>query len=151
MDSQFSIIALLNLFSESLGAWNLEILVEDSCTGNPTLIIVQIECLIAFQFWYVHFVWKTEEGEAESFMLIFVFWGVLIVCGLGVVRGRKSSAKPAEIASYSAKIPQRKKNISTSSLCGSGVNQMREEGRRVQHFLLLPQVFECFNQLGGMI
>ena len=64
-----------NLCSESVGTWNVQILVEDSDTGGMSSITIQIECLFAFQFWYVNFVYKTNEGEAESIiLLIFVFW-----------------------------------------------------------------------------
>ena len=54
-----------------MGAWNIEILVEDSDTGGPSSIAVWIECLFSFQFCYVNFMWKTNEGEAESI----INWG----------------------------------------------------------------------------
>ena len=54
----------LNLCSESVGASNFEILIEDSYTGSPSSITV-----------IMNFVWKTDEGEAEStVLLIFVLW-----------------------------------------------------------------------------
>ena len=41
MDSQFSILVLCNLCSESMWSWNFEILVEDySDTGSPSSITV---------------------------------------------------------------------------------------------------------------
>ena len=40
MCSQFSIVALWNLCSESMGAWNFEIIVEDSDDGSPSSIAV---------------------------------------------------------------------------------------------------------------
>ena len=50
MGSKFSISVLLNLCSESLGASNFEILVEDSDVGSPTSITVIMEYLFAVQF-----------------------------------------------------------------------------------------------------
>ena len=37
--------------------------VEDSDTGSSSSITVRIEYLLAFQYWYLNIVWKTEEGE----------------------------------------------------------------------------------------
>ena len=47
---QFPISILLNLSSESVGASNFEILVEDSDTNNPSSITVRMKYLVAFQF-----------------------------------------------------------------------------------------------------
>ena len=69
MGSHFPILTLWNLSSESAGAWNFEILVEDSGTGGPSSIAVQIEsffaifvqipiCELCLKRW--------DEGEAES-------------------------------------------------------------------------------------
>ena len=41
------------MYSESVGAWNFEILVEDSDIGGSSSIAVRIEWLFSFQFWYV--------------------------------------------------------------------------------------------------
>ena len=51
-----------------------------------------------------NFAWKTDEGEAESIvLLIFDFGGALIVGGLGGMGWyRKSHLEPAEIASFSS-------------------------------------------------
>ena len=43
MGGQFSIFTLWSLCLESVGAWNFEILVEDSDTGGPISIAVRIE------------------------------------------------------------------------------------------------------------
>ena len=48
MDSQFLVPVLLDLRSESVGAKNFEILVEDSDTGGPSSIIVRMEYLFSF-------------------------------------------------------------------------------------------------------
>ena len=69
MGGQFSILALWTLCSESAGAWNFEILVEDSDTGGPSSIAVRIECLrLSFQFQYVNFVWKTMMGRQKALL-----------------------------------------------------------------------------------
>ena len=52
MGSQFSISILLNLYSESVGASNFEILLVDSDSGRPSSITVRVEYLFAFQFRY---------------------------------------------------------------------------------------------------
>ena len=57
------------------GAWNFEILVEDSDIGGPSLIAVRIECLFLFQFWYVNSEWKTGDREGES-TIVWGGWGV---------------------------------------------------------------------------
>ena len=53
----------------------------------------------------VNFVWKTDEGKAESIVFCFFFFGsVLIVGGWRVVGWvRKSYLGPAEIASFSSR------------------------------------------------
>ena len=68
MGGQFSILALWNLCSESVGAWNFEILVEDSDTGGLSSIAVQIEWLftIIVPIPICEFCLKNDEGEAES-------------------------------------------------------------------------------------
>ena len=50
MASQFSISVLLNLCSESVGAYNFEIIAEDSNTDGPSSFTVRMEYLFAFQF-----------------------------------------------------------------------------------------------------
>ena len=47
---------------------------EDSEIGSPSLITFCIECSLAFQFWYVNFVWKAYERQTENIIsLIFIF------------------------------------------------------------------------------
>ena len=49
-------------------------LVEDSNTGGPTTVTVRMEYLL-FNSDIVNFVWKTDEGEAQSIiLLIFGLW-----------------------------------------------------------------------------
>ena len=50
MGRQFSRPDLWNLSSELVGAYNFEILVEDSDTGGPSPVTVRIEYLFAFQY-----------------------------------------------------------------------------------------------------
>ena len=52
----------------------------------------------------VNFVWKTDDGEAESIVLLFLFFGgAWIFGGWGVVEwGRKSYLGPTEIVSFSS-------------------------------------------------
>ena len=70
MGAQFSILALWNLCSESVGAWNFEILVEDSDTVDPCSIAVRIEYLFIFSIIapipICELSLKNDEGEAES-------------------------------------------------------------------------------------
>ena len=48
--------------------------VEDSNTGGPTTVTVRMEYLL-FNSDIVNFVWKTDEGEAQSIiLLIFGLW-----------------------------------------------------------------------------
>ena len=48
--------------------------VEDSNTGGPTTVTVRMEYLL-FNSDIVNFVWKTDEGEAQSIILLnFGFW-----------------------------------------------------------------------------
>ena len=73
MSVQLSILALWNLCSESVRAWNFEILVEDSNTGGPSSIAVRIESLFAIfvpvPIWELCM--KNDESEAESI----IKWG----------------------------------------------------------------------------
>ena len=56
-----------------MGAQNFEILLENANTSGRSLIAVRKEYLLLFISSIVNFVWKTEEGETESIiMLIFV-------------------------------------------------------------------------------
>ena len=51
----------------------------------------------------MNFVWKTDEGEAESIVLL-IFGGALIVEGLGVVGlGREFHLETAEMTSFSSR------------------------------------------------
>ena len=75
MGCQFSIPVLWSFCSGSVEAYSFKILVDDSDTGSLGSITVRKEYLFAFQFWYVSYVWKTNEGEAESIvLLIFDSW-----------------------------------------------------------------------------
>ena len=73
MGSQFSIHALWNLYSESVVAWNFEILVEDSDTGSQSLIAVRIESLfvIFVPIPICELCLKNDEVETESI----IKWG----------------------------------------------------------------------------
>ena len=73
MGGQFLILTLWNLSSESVGAWNFEILVEDSDTGGPSSVAAQIESffVIFVQISICELCLKNDEGEAESI----IKWG----------------------------------------------------------------------------
>ena len=71
MGGQFLILALWNLCSESVGAWNFEILVEDSNTDGPSSIAVLRECLFTIFIPICELCLKNDEGEAESI----IKWG----------------------------------------------------------------------------
>ena len=73
MGGQFSILALWNLCSESVGAWNFEILVKDSDTRVPSTIIVRIESLftIFVLIPLCELCLNNDEGKAESI----IKWG----------------------------------------------------------------------------
>ena len=77
MGGQFPILALWNLYSESVGTWNFEILVEDSDTGSPSLIAVRIESLftIFVPIPTCKLCMKNDEGEAESVIKWGGSWG----------------------------------------------------------------------------
>ena len=76
--------------------------------GTPTLVVwVQLtlgwNTYLLFKFDVVNFVWKTDEGEAGSIiLLIFLsFEGALIVDGWRLVGwDRKSHLGPAQVASF---------------------------------------------------
>ena len=53
-----------------MGAWNFEVLVEDSNTGGSSSIAVWIESYLqfSFQFRYVNSVWKTMRGGREALL-----------------------------------------------------------------------------------
>ena len=88
MGSQFSILALWNLCSESIRAYNFDALREDSSTDDPSLIAVWRECLFLFQFCCVNLfcyvkkwwggAWKQgHEGDVKccsSRHVIYVTW-----------------------------------------------------------------------------
>ena len=69
MDSQFSISVLWHLCLESVVGITLWDPVEDCDTGGRNSITVKMEYLI-FNTDIVNFVWKTNEGEAESIVLL---------------------------------------------------------------------------------
>ena len=77
--------------------------VADSDTGGPSSIIVRMECLFAFQFWYCElFVEKQLRGDRRHcFVLGGWWWGG---AGGGMVEwGRKSYLGLAEIAYFSCR------------------------------------------------
>ena len=75
MGRQFPIPVLLNLCSESMGAENFEILVENSDTGDPSLLLLGWNTYFLFNSDTVNFLWRSDEEEAESIvLLIFVLW-----------------------------------------------------------------------------
>ena len=73
MGGQFSILTLWNWCSEAVGAWNFEILVEDSDTAGPSSIAVLIESFftIFVPILICELCLKNDEGEAESI----IKWG----------------------------------------------------------------------------
>ena len=103
MGNQFSIPLLWNLCSESVGHKILRP-VEDSDTGGPSSIFVRWNTCLLFNTDVVNFVWKNDEGEEGSIvLLIFVFWRCLnrrwVRVG-GV--GQKVVFRAAEIATFSS-------------------------------------------------
>ena len=107
MGSQFAISVLLNLCSESVEAWNLEILAEDSNTGGPSSFTVRMKYLFAFQFWYcklcVEDRWGGGRGQKALFCWFLLFDIALLVGGRQVVGwGRKSYLRPAETSPFSS-------------------------------------------------
>ena len=65
------------LCSESVGAENFEILVEDSDTGSPSSITVSMNYLFAFQFWCCELYMKDWwEGERKHYFVNFCFLAV---------------------------------------------------------------------------
>ena len=70
MGGQFSILALWNLCSEAVGAWNFEILVEDSDTAGPSSIAVPTESFftIFIPIPICELCLKNDEGEADSIL-----------------------------------------------------------------------------------
>ena len=89
MGSKFSIPALLNLCSKSVGHKNLR-----SYLRTPTLVVlVQLPLernTLLFNSDIMNFFWKTNEGETESIaLLMFVLWRCFHRrwargCGVGV-------------------------------------------------------------------
>ena len=105
MGSKFSIPALLNLCSKSVGHKNLR-----SYLRTPTLVIlVQLPLewnTLLFNSDIVNFFWKTDEGETESIVLLmFVLLQVLSSSVRQGLRGgdRSYYLGPAEIASFSSR------------------------------------------------
>ena len=87
------------------GDINFKILLDNSGTGGSGSIAVNTEYLFAFQFWYLNFVWKTDEGEAESIvLLICVLWWCFYcwwVAVLWLCRKLKAHLFPAGILAES--------------------------------------------------
>ena len=107
MGGQFSISDLLNLRSESVGAYNFEIIADDSYTGGPSSFTVRMEYLFAFQFWYcklcVENPWWGEGGWQKALFCEFLFFGVALLAGgwRVVGYGRKFYLGPTQISSFS--------------------------------------------------
>ena len=66
MGAQFSILALWNLCSESVGAWNFEILIEDFDTGGSSFLFT-----IFLPIPICELCLENDEEEAESI----IKWG----------------------------------------------------------------------------
>ena len=68
MGGQFSILALWNLCSESVEAWNFEILVRNSDTSGPSSITVRIESsfTIFFLIPICNLCLKNDEGSQKA-------------------------------------------------------------------------------------
>ena len=104
MGNNFSIPALLNLCSESVGAqMRFEILVEESNTCGPSSIAIRMKYLFAFQFWYCERFAENRWGGDRKHC--FVNFRSLAVLSLSLVEGLwgegwKSYLGPAEIASF---------------------------------------------------
>ena len=102
MGTHFLISILLNLCSESVGAWNFEILAENSNTSGPSSFTVRMEYLFAFQSWYCELCVETDEGEGrgcqKALFCKFLFFGIaLIISGSGIVGwSKKSYLGPAQ-------------------------------------------------------
>ena len=54
-----------------MGAWNFEVLIEDSDTTGPSSIAVQRECLFTIFIPICKLCLKNDEGETESI----IKWG----------------------------------------------------------------------------
>ena len=59
-----------NLCSESVGALDFKILVEDSDTGGPGSVTVRMEYLFAFQFWYCELCVENRWGGRRKHYLV---------------------------------------------------------------------------------
>ena len=70
MRGQFSILTLWNLCLEAVGAWNFEILVEDTDTAGPSSIAVRIESFftIFVPIPICELCLKNNEGETEHIL-----------------------------------------------------------------------------------
>ena len=68
MGGQFSFLALYNLCSEPMRAWNFEILVENSNTYSPSSCAVWIGCLFSIfvSILICELCLKNDERKAES-------------------------------------------------------------------------------------
>ena len=144
MDKQFLILALWKLRSESVGTWNLEILLEDSDTSSLDYSFDRILICLSILICELC-VEKRWRGDRKQYFVNFCFFlGALIVNGEGLWGGAESIG-PAEIATFINRFGW-KSWVRGEYLAfqpnGSGVKQRSEKGRWVQDFLLLPQGFE---------
>ena len=79
--------------------------VEDSNTGRPSSIIVRMEYLLTFQYWYCELCVENQwrEGRKHCFVNFFLWW-CFNLWWMGVVGwDRKSYLGPAEMTSFSSR------------------------------------------------
>ena len=104
--SQCLVPSLLNLCSVSVGGMRCSDPVEDYNTCCPSSIIVRMEYLFSFQFWYCELCVEIQGRKVESIVLfIFVFWQCFLIVGKRGVVGwdKKSYLEPTEIESFSSR------------------------------------------------
>ena len=69
----FSILILRNLCSEVLETWQFVVLVNDSHIGGLNSITIRMEYFLLFKFDYLNLVWKNDDGEAGSIILLIFY------------------------------------------------------------------------------
>ena len=79
--------------------------VEDCNTGCPSSIIIRMEYLLAFQYWYCKLCVENQwgGGKKHCFINFYSLWCLNIRWIRGGERGRKSYLGPAEIWSSSSR------------------------------------------------
>ena len=69
-----------------MGAWKSVILLENSDTGGPSLVVVSMEYLFSYQFWYGElWIENLWGGERKRYFVNFPCGGVFDVGGWGLV------------------------------------------------------------------